>query len=56
MVAVNDKVDQVLGLLYSVAELVWRQIALGDEWIHNCHIVLILKGFKLSAKIIIIVL
>jgi len=35
---------------------VWRQVALGDEWIHYCHSVLILKGFKLYAKIIIILL
>jgi len=56
VVAVNDKVGQVLGLLYTVAEIVWRQVALGDEWIHNSHSVLILKGFKLYAKIIIILL
>lgn len=33
VVAVNDKAGQVLSLLYTVAEKVWRQVALGDEWI-----------------------
>ena len=50
VVAVNDKVCQIPGLLYAVAEIVRRQVALGDEWIHNCHSVLIKKRFKTLCK------
>ena len=41
VVAVNDKVCQILSLFHTITEIAWRQVTLGNEWIHNSHSLLI---------------
>ena len=56
IVTIGDESNQTIGFLHTVTEVVRCYIALGDKWVCYSHSVLILKEFKLYAKIIIILL